>query len=171
MNPADENPGGTKEERVVVMSPPIGRAVLALSGLGFPLTQLAIRRFGRPGAVAVEGVCGGLLVRDAAMIAVGVPGLLRRGPAVLLWLEATVAGAAVVTGLRPVMDADALLRAAGQGPPDRLEAARRVAIGALFGIHTVRFRIYLQPDSGRKNGEPEDPFLSGLAPMARGARG
>ena len=119
------------------MSPPIGRAVLALSGLGFPLTQLAIRRFGRPGAVAVEGVCGGLLVRDAAMIALGVPGRLRRGPAVLLWLE----------------------------------AARRVAIGALFGIHTVRFRIYLQPDSGRKNGEPEDTFLSGLAPMARGARG
>jgi len=168
VNPADENPGGTKEERVVVMSSPIGRAVLALSGLGFPLTQLAIRRFGTPGAVAVEVVCGGLLVRDAAMIAVGVPGLLRRGPAVLLWLEATVAGAAVVTGLRPVMDADALLRTAGKGRPDRLEAVRRLAIGALFGIHTLRFRIYLQPDSGRKNGVSEETFLSGLAPMARG---
>lgn len=154
------------------MSPPIGRAVLALSGLGFPLTQLAIPRFGRPGAVAVavEILCGGLLVRDAAMIAVGVPGRLRRGPAVLLLLEAAVAGAAVVTGLRPVTDADALLRAAGKGRPDRLEAARRFAIGALFGIHTVRFRIYLQPDSGCKNGEPEGTLLSGLAPVARGAR-
>lgn len=138
------------------MSPPIGRAVLAVSGLGFPLTQLAIRRFGTPGAVAVEVVCGGLLVRDAAMIAVGVPGRLRRGPAVLLWLEAAVAGAAVVTGLRPLMDADALLRAAGQARPDRLEAARRVAIGALFGLHTMRFRIYLQPDSGRKHRDPQD---------------
>ena len=79
-----------------------------------------------------------------------------------------MAGAAVVTGLRPVMDADALLRAAGQDRPDRLEAVRRLAIGALFGIHTLRFRIYLQPDSGRKNGVSEETFLSGLAPMARG---
>ena len=115
------------------MSPPIGRAVLALSGLGFPLTQLVIRRFGTPGAVAVEVVCGGLLVRDAAMIAVGVPGLLRRGPAVLLWLEAAVAGAAVVTGLRPVLDADALLRAAGQDRPDRLEAIRGSRSGRCSG--------------------------------------
>jgi len=145
---------------VVVMSPPIGRAVLALSGLGFPLTQLAIRRFGRPGAVAVEVVCGGLLVRDAAMIAAGVQGRLRRGPAILLWLEAAVAGTAAATTLRPVVDAAALLRAAGQARPDRLEAARRVAIGALFGLHTMRFRIYLQPDSGRKHRDPQDESQS-----------
>ena len=56
-----------------MMSQPIGRAVLVLSGLGFPLTQQVIRRFGRPGAVVVQTVCGGLLVRDVAMIAAGVP--------------------------------------------------------------------------------------------------
>jgi hypothetical protein len=25
---------------------------------------------------------------------------------------------------------------------------RRAAVGALFGLHTVRFRIYLRPDQG-----------------------
>ncbi|HZM67571.1 MAG TPA: hypothetical protein VFC16_14860 [Nakamurella sp.] len=134
---------------MVVMSPPIGRAVLALSGLGFPLTQLAIRRFGRPGAFAVEVVCGGLLVRDAAMIAAGVQGRLRRGPAILLWLEAAVAGTAAATTLRPVVDAAALLRAAGQARPDRLEAARRCHRGAVRAAHhavphlpATRFRAH-----------------------------
>ena len=108
--------------------------MLALSGLGFPLTQLVIRRFGKPGAVAVEVVCGGLLVRDAAMIASGVPGRLRRGPAGLLWLETASAVAAVLTGLRPLVNADAAHRAAGQGRPDRLEVARRTAVGAVFGL-------------------------------------
>ena len=173
LKPGDEK-GGLD---VVLMSPPIGRAVLALSGLGFPLTQLVIRRFGKPGAVAVEVVCGGLLVRDAAMIASGVPGRLRRGPAGLLWLETASAVAAVLTGLRPLVNADAAHRAAGQGRPDRLEVVRRTAVGALFGLHTWRFRIYLQPDSGRKNGEPQVAFPSppdeslgedGTSPAARG---
>ena len=147
------------EERVV-MSPIIGRAVLAVSGVGFPLTQLVIRRYGKPGAVAVEVLCGALLVRVATMIAAGTPDRLRRGPAVLLWLEAASAGAAVLTGLRPLVNADATHRAAGQRPPDRLEVARRTAIGVLFGLHTWRFRIYLQPGSGRKPSEPHDAFPS-----------
>ena len=138
----------------MVMSQRIWRAVLVVSGLGFPLTQLVIRRFGRPGAVVVEVVCGGLLVRDAVLIATGVPGLLRRGPATLLWLEVAAGVAAVLTGLRPLGNADALHRAQ-QGPPDRCETARRAAVGTLFGLHTVRFRIYLQPGSGLKSGEPE----------------
>jgi len=137
------------------MSQSIGRAVLVLSGLGFPLTQLVIRRFGQPGAVVVQTVCGGLLVRDVAMIAAGVPDRLRRGPAILLWLEAAAAIAAIVTGLRPVLDATALPPAVGQDRPDLGEYARRVAIGTLFGLHTVRFRIYLQPDSGSRLGVPK----------------
>ena len=147
------------EQRVVV-SPMIGSAVLAVSGVGFPLTQLVIRRFGKPGAVAVEALCGALLVRDAAMISAGTPGRLRRGPAVLLWLEAATAGAAVLTSLRPLVNAEATHRAAGQQPPDRFEVARRTAIGALFGLHTWRFRIYLQPGSGRKPSEPHHAFPS-----------
>jgi hypothetical protein len=129
------------------MSHRTGRAVLALSAMGFPLTQLAIRRFGFRGALVVEAACGGLLIRDAAMLAAGVPHRLRRGPAVLLWLEATVGAAAVLTGLRPLLDAAARERAVAPRP-DRFEAVRRAAVGALFGLHTIRFRIYLQPDRG-----------------------
>ena len=145
---------------MVVMSPIIGRAVLALSGVGYPLTQLVIRRFGRRGAVAVEIVCGGLLVRDSAMIAGGTPGRLRRGPAVLLWLEAGSAAAAAVTNLRPVMNTEATDRAAGVHRSDSLEVARRIAIGTLFGLHTWRFWIYLRPDSGRSLSESHDAVPS-----------
>lgn len=103
----------------------------------------------------VQTVCGGLLVRDVVMIAAGMPDRLRRGPAILLWLEAAAGVAAIVTGLRPVLDAAALHRAVGQDRPDLGEYARRAAIGTLFGLHTVRFRIYLQPGSGAELGEPK----------------
>jgi hypothetical protein len=131
------------------MSPRIGRVVLAVSAMGFPLTQLAIRRFGFPGALVAEAACGGLLVRDSAMLAGGAPQRLRRGPAVLLWLEAAAGTAAVLAGLRPLVDAAARQRAA-QPRPDRMEAVRRAAVGTLFGLHTIRFWIYLQPDQGRR---------------------
>ena len=129
------------------MSPRLGRAVLALSGMGFPLTQAVIRRFGVRGALLVEAVCSGLLVRDAAMLAGNAPRRLRRGPAALLWLEAGAALAAALTCLGPLLDADARLRAL-QPRPDRAEAMRRIAVGMLFGLHTMRFRIYLRPDHG-----------------------
>jgi hypothetical protein len=109
-----------------------------------------IRRFGGRGALVVEAVCGGLLIRDAAMLAAGVPHRLRRGPAVLLWLEAAAGAAAVLAGLRPLVDAAARQRAV-QPHPDRLEVVRRTAVGALFGLHTIRFRIYLQPDQGLRH--------------------
>lgn len=130
----------------------VGRGVLALSGIGFPLTQLAIRRYGKRGAVLVEVVCASLLVRDVAMIADGAPRRLRRGPAVLLWLEAAVAAASVVAGLRLLLSADIRERA-GPVRPDRQEIARRGTIGALFGLHTMRFRIFLQPDHGLRQAD------------------
>jgi hypothetical protein len=40
------------------MPPRAGRAVLALSAMGFPLTQRVIRRFGLRGALVVEAACG-----------------------------------------------------------------------------------------------------------------
>ena len=129
------------------MSLRVGRVVLGLSAMGFPLTQLAIRRFGRRGALVAEVVCTGLFVRDAAMIAAGVPGRLRRGPAILLWLETGAAAGAVLTGLRPLLDADASTRASRKRT-DRFETMRRAAVRLLFGLHTARFRIYLQPDHG-----------------------
>ena len=63
------------------MPPRVGRAVPVLSAMGFPLTQRVSRRFGLRGALVVEAACGGLLARDAAMIAAGVPRRLRRGAA------------------------------------------------------------------------------------------
>ncbi len=129
------------------MSGGFGRGVLAVSGMGFPLTQLAIGRLGRRGAAIVEVVCGGLLARDAAMLATGAPSRLRRGPAVLLWLETAVGVVAVVAGLRPLLDGAARGRVK-EARPDAPEGVRRAAIGLLFGLHTLRFRIYLQPTHG-----------------------
>ncbi len=118
--------------------------VLALSAMGYPLTQLLIRRLGRRGALGVETVCAGLLARDLAMLAKGTARRLRRGPALLLWLETAAAGAAALTGVPPVLGKDKPQRATP------LEALRRAAVGLLFGLHTWRFWIYLKPDQGRR---------------------
>lgn len=131
------------------MAPLLGQLRLGLSGAGFPLTQLVIRRLGRRGALIAEGVCVGLAVRDAALIATGAPARLRRGPAFLLWLEMVAAVVAAGLGLRLAVDPAAAVRSADPRP-DRVEIARRAAVGTLFGLHTVRFRIYLQPDRGRR---------------------
>jgi hypothetical protein len=72
----------------------LGPAILVLSGAGFPLTQVAIARFGRRGALLVQAVVVGLLMRDIVLIASGAPSRLRPGPAVLLWAEAAAAAAA-----------------------------------------------------------------------------
>jgi len=130
------------------MSPGTGRAVLVVSALGYPLTQLAIRRFGRRGALVVEVACAGLLARDAAMIAGGAPRRLRPVPAGLLWLEAAAAAASVVTGLRPALAKEPWEGASRQ--PTQRELLRRGAVRLLFGLHTLRFWIYLRPDKGRR---------------------
>ncbi len=80
----------------------IGRTLLVLSGLGFPLSQVAIQRFGRRGAILVEAVAVGLLVRDAALLSAGTSHRLRRGPVRLVWFETAVAAVATLTGLRPL---------------------------------------------------------------------
>lgn len=116
-------------------------AVLCLSAVGFPLTQLVIRRWGRTGAVVSEAACTALMVRDAAMVASGAPRRLRRTPATLLWLELGAAVAATAAGLPLAM---------GRKPPFSVELVRRAAVGTLFGLHTFRFGIYLRPDQGRR---------------------
>jgi len=130
------------------MDPRVGKIVLGLSAAGYPLTELAIRRLGRRGAVVTEAACCGLAVRDAAMVAAGVPTRLRRGPAVLLWMELAAAVAAGGLGLASAIDDESCTRA--RVDPGPAEMARRVAVGALFALHTVRFWIYLRPDQGRK---------------------
>jgi hypothetical protein len=53
----------------------------------------------------------------------------------------------VLSGLRSVLNVDAR-DGVRQARPDRFEAVRRAMVGLLFGLHTVCFRIYLQPDHG-----------------------
>ena len=130
-----------------VVRPIVGQALLALSGSGFPLTQAVIRRFGRRGALAAEGVCLGLLIRDGALIVGGAPARLRRGPAALLFLETAAAGVASVAGLAPMFDQDGQAGAARVTPVERV---RRAAVASLFGLHTLRLRLYLGRDRGRR---------------------
>ena len=130
------------------MKPGPGKFVLCLSAAGFPLTEFAIRRFGRGGAVVTEAACCGLAVRDAAMVVAGVPRRLRPGPAMLLWMELTAGVAASCLGLPSAMDDDTCRRA--RADPGPAEIARRIAVGALFTLHTWRFWIYLRPDQGRR---------------------
>ena len=126
------------------------KAVLALSASGYPLTQAAIRYGGMWGAGLTEAACLGLLARDAAMIGGGTPHRLRALPALLLWAELGASLAASVTCLPLLVQArsaERSVRSAG-----RLEAGRRAAVMTMFGLHTVRFWIYLRPDSGRREG-------------------
>ncbi|MFI5286982.1 MAG: nitroreductase/quinone reductase family protein [Candidatus Dormibacteria bacterium] len=137
------------------MTKPIGKLVLGLSACGYPLTQTVIRRGGIRGARVTEAVCIGLVMRDAAMIAGGAPQRLRPVPARLLWLELSAGVIASTTGLRLLRRAGAVDAAASS--PDRLEVARRAAVMALFGLHTIRFWIFLQPDQGRRRHAEDAP--------------
>lgn len=127
----------------------VGRIVLGLSACGYPLTQMAIRRWGVRAAAGVESVCVGLAIRDALMVANGVPQRLRKLPAVLLHVELAVGVVASLAGMRPLLNA----RSADCESSPRIsvaEVARRAAVATLFALHTVRFGIYLRPDRGRR---------------------
>ncbi len=126
-----------------------GAVVLGLSACGYPLTQLVIRRWGRRGAAIAECVCAGLAIRDASMVASGVPGRLRRVPAVLLLLELGAGVAASLAGLPPLLSAQPADGSAS-GSTCEAEGVRRAAVGVLFAIHTIRFGIYLRPDQGQR---------------------
>ena len=144
----------------------LGQAILVTSGCGFPLTQAVIARFGRAGAILAEGVAVGLLVRDCALVGRGAPRRLMPFPAALLWLELGAAGLASIAGL-------AAIRRPHQGihrtPSGVIEALRRGAVGLLFGLHTYRFWIYLQPDHGlrtaaAKERQAEERLISPALP-------
>lgn len=130
----------------------IGAVVLGLSACGYPLTQLVIRRWGVRGAAVAECVCAGLAIRDASMVAGGVPGRLRRVPAALLFAELGAGVAASLAGLPPLVSAQAADRAAS-ARTCAADSVRRAAVAALFAIHTIRFAIYLRPDQGRRAGQ------------------
>ena len=127
----------------------IGPIVLGLSACGYPLTQFVIRRWGVRGAAVVESVCLGLAIRDASMVASGVPGRLRRIPATLLRLELAAGIVATLAGLRLLLSGRSADRAA-LGTAGAADSVRRAAVATLFAMHTVRFGIYLRPDRGRR---------------------
>jgi len=128
----------------------IGAVVLGLSACGYPLMQLAVRRWGRRGAAVAECVCAGLAIRDASMVASGIPARLCAVPVALLRLELAAATAASLTGVRPLLRAGPAGTAA---PPGATDTLWRAAVAALFALHTIRFGIYLSPDQGRRRQE------------------
>lgn len=127
----------------------VGLCVLGLSASGYPLTQGVIRRWGRRGAVVVEAVSVGLAIRDASMVAAGAPGRLRPVPGILLRLELAAAVATAIAGLYPLRrqaEKDNIVSAGSRGA----DLVRRIALMTLFGLHTIRFAIYLAPGEGRR---------------------
>ena len=147
MSAGDGQRGGNGTD--AVLKRVVGGIVLGLSACGYPLTQLVIRRWGRRGAAVVESVCVGLAIRDASMVASGVPQRLRRIPAVLLRLELAAGVVASLAGMPPLLTA----RSADCESSPRIsaaEVARRAAVATLFAVHTVRFGIYLRPYRGRR---------------------
>lgn len=85
-------------------------------------------------------------MRDVVLLALGTSRVLRPGPAALFWLGAVAAGVASITTARLVLDEGA--GKAASGGPTGVEVLRRGGVATLFGLHTVRFWIYLQPDRG-----------------------
>ncbi|MGA2831008.1 MAG: hypothetical protein ABSF03_33400 [Streptosporangiaceae bacterium] len=127
----------------------VGAIVLGFSACGYPLTQFVVRRCGVRGAAVVESVSAGLAIRDASMVASGVPGRLRRVPAALLRLELVAGVVASLAGLHPLLSARSADQAAS-GTACAADAVRRAALATLFAVHTVRFGIYLRPGQGRR---------------------
>jgi hypothetical protein len=127
----------------------VGMIVLGLSACGYPRTQFAVRRCGVRGAAVAEAVCAGLAIRDASMVASGVPGRLRTVPAALLRLELAAAIAASLAGLPPLLGGRAAAPASS-ARPGTAEVVRRAATATLFAVHTIRFGIYLRPGQGRR---------------------
>jgi hypothetical protein len=123
----------------------LGGIVLVASGMGFPLTQVAIARLGRPGIVGVQAVTACLLVRAVALVATGTPGRLERGPAALLLAETVAASVATVANATLFTRAGREAAMARGWRVGKREIVRRVAMGTLFGLHTMRFRNDLAP--------------------------
>lgn len=95
----------------------------------------------------------GLTIRDASMVASGLPHRLRPIPAALLRLELASGLAASLAGLHPLLNA----RPTGGAAPastGTIDTVRQAAVATLFALHTVRFAIYLRPGQGRRAAPP-----------------
>ena len=119
------------------MSKPLEVAGTIVVGAGFPISQLVIKRVGWPGAAAVTAASAGILAADLANLAGGrSEGSIRR----VVRLEAVAAGIATVTGALLLLD-PGVREARDEGwKVGRAEMFRRMALGLMFGILTVRLR-------------------------------
>lgn len=125
------------------MNRALGGAIAVVSGSGFPLTQFAIARLGRPGAAIVTVVTAGILAVDIASIATHGAAGERRGARTLLYAETALAAVATAANLALVTESG-LARARTKGwQVGWVELVRRISLGALFGIRATRFRSYL----------------------------
>ena len=139
----------------VPMRHPLASVVVVAVGAGLPISQLAIRRFGRPGAAGVAAVSAGILAMDLANLGTGRShGNLRR----LVRLEARGgwrghASAGALLLLDPIVK-EAVDDGWRVGRPEML---RRLALGLLFGVLSARLRFRAgetrgdrrQPDPGK----------------------
>jgi hypothetical protein len=116
---------------------PLELAVTIVAGAGLPISQLAIRRLGWPGAAAVAAVSAGILAADLASLADNrSEGSVRR----VLRLEAAAAGVATVTGALLLLD-PGVEEARDEGwRVGRPEMLRRISLGLLFGVLSARLR-------------------------------
>jgi hypothetical protein len=125
-----------------------GAAVLGITGAGFPISQLAIARFGQAGAVTVEGILLAMLAADLWSLAGH--GTRRRpvGERALLVAEAVAACGAVAASTWLLRDPEVTAARQKNWAVSRAELARRIAIGALFGMRSTRLRYLVAlPDT------------------------
>jgi hypothetical protein len=148
-----------KERSLVTTNVWMNRAVLGVSGLAATLSEFAITRLGRGGAIASATTCNAVFVRDAVLLASGATRELKRGPAGLLVLETAVAAIASALSIRLLFNDRALAVARGDGSSTP-EVVRRVAITTLFAIHTGRYSIYLRPGHGLRATDEGDAPLT-----------
>jgi hypothetical protein len=138
--------------------------LLAFSVAGPALVVFLLRRRGRRGGLVVAAGCGVLVVRDAAMVATGVPARLRPVPRRVLFVELATFGVATSAGLwacvrRPSIGKTAAVEGDSGATGSRAHAARRVATvaaAASFVLHTGRYAIHLSPSLDRQ--PPPGPF-------------
>jgi hypothetical protein len=76
----------------------LGRALLALSAAGWPLSMLVVRRLGRAGDLVVDVACTLLFARVAYLVLTATPARLRALPRVLVFAELVADAVAAATG-------------------------------------------------------------------------
>ena len=105
-----------------------------VAGLGFPLSQAAVRVGGRPAAMAVEAVAVACTADSLARLATTRDARLRP----MLAGEAAAAALASVTGAALLRDPEVRLARTGGWHVGANEIARRAALGTMFGLLSWR---------------------------------